>query len=53
MTAEQQQALATFNSAAETAADPEIRNYANGLLSSLRQDVDTAVALEKKLAAKK
>jgi putative membrane protein len=52
MTAEQQQAVATFNAAAETAADPDIRNYAKSVLALLRQDYDTALALEKKLASK-
>ena len=50
MTAEQQAALNTFNSVAETAADPDIRNYAKGVLPLLREDFDTATALEKKLA---
>jgi putative membrane protein len=52
MTAEQQEALAIFNSAAETAADPDIRNYAKAVLPLLREDFDTAAALEKKFAAK-
>jgi putative membrane protein len=52
MTAEQQAALANFASAAETAADPDIRNYAKSVVPSLRQDFDTADDLEKKLAAK-
>jgi putative membrane protein len=52
MTAEQQAAITTFKSAAETAADPDIRNYASGVLPLLRQDFDTVTALEKKLAAK-
>jgi len=52
MAAEQQETLATFNSAAETAADPDIRNYANGVLRLLREDFDSAVALEKKIDAK-
>jgi putative membrane protein len=52
MAAEQQAAVATFNSAAETAADPDIRNYAKGVLPLLRHDLDTVTALEKKLAAK-
>jgi putative membrane protein len=51
--AEQQQALGDFNSASETAADPDVRNYASANLPSLRHDVDSAVALEKKLATKK
>ena len=53
MTAEQQEAVATFNSAAETAADPEIRNYAKSVLPLLREDFDTASTLEKKFAARK
>jgi putative membrane protein len=51
MTSDQQEALATFNSAAETAADPDIRNYAKRVLPLLREDFDTASSLEKKLAA--
>jgi len=52
MTAEQQEAVPIFNAAAETAADPDIRNYAKSVLPLLRQDFDTAIALEKKLASK-
>jgi putative membrane protein len=52
MTAEQQAAITTFNSAAETSADPDIRNYAKGVLPLLQEDFNTATALEKKLAAK-
>jgi len=51
MTAEQQATLNSFNSAAETAADPDIRNYAKGVLPLLREDFNTATALEKRLAA--
>ena len=51
MTAEQQAALAMFRSVAETASDPNVRNYAQTVLPSLRKDFDTAVALEKKLAS--
>jgi putative membrane protein len=53
MTADQQEAVATFNMAAETAADPDIRNYAKSVLPLLREDFDTASTLEKKLAARK
>jgi putative membrane protein len=49
--AEQQETLANFNSAAETAADPDIRNYAKGVLPLLREDFNSAVALEKKINA--
>ena len=52
ITAEQQAALATFNSAAETAADPDIRKYAQGVVPIIREDFDTVVSLEKQLAAK-
>ena len=52
MSAEQQATLNTFDSAAETAADPDIRNYAKGVLPLLREDFNTVSALEKKLAAK-
>jgi putative membrane protein len=52
MTAEQQAAITTFDSAAETSADPDIRNYARGVVPLLREDFNTATALEKKLAAK-
>jgi len=50
MAAEQQQAVADFRNAAETAGDPAIRSYAGAVLALLRKDLDTAVALEKKLA---
>ena len=50
MAAEQQQAIADFRSAADTAGDPEIRSYAGAVLALLRKDFDTAVTLEKKLA---
>src|SRR5262245_16701331 len=46
MTAEQQATLNSFNSAAETAADPDIRNYARGVLPLLREDFNTVIALE-------
>jgi len=52
MTAEQQETLAGFRTAAETAADPEIRNYAERILPSLQTDYDKAADLEKRLAAK-
>jgi len=51
MTAEQQAAVAMFRSVAETGSDPDVRNYAQTVLPSLRKDFDTAAALEKKLAS--
>jgi putative membrane protein len=45
-------ALTSFNSASQTAADPDVRNYARAILPSIQRDADQAVALEKKLAAK-
>src|SRR5262245_48943233 len=53
MTAEQQAAVTTFKSAAETAADPDIRNYAQGLLPLLQEDFNTVSTLQRELAAKK
>jgi putative membrane protein len=51
MAAEQQAALASCNLTAETAADPDIRNYAKGVLPLLRDDFNTVTGLSKKLAA--
>jgi putative membrane protein len=51
ITAEQQQSIGTFDRAAETAADPDVREYASEVLPVLRKDYDTAVALERKLGA--
>jgi len=51
MTAEQQAAVATFRSVAETAADRNVRNYARTVLPLLQKDFDTATALEKRLAS--
>jgi putative membrane protein len=52
ITAEQQAIVATLASAAETAADRDVRNYAKSVLPVLRKDFDTAVALQKKLMPK-
>jgi len=49
ITAEQQQSIRTFDRAAETAADPDVRKYANEVLPALRKDYDTALMLEAKL----
>jgi putative membrane protein len=51
ITAEQQQSIGTFDRAAETAADPDVREYARGVLPALRKDFDAAVALQKRLGA--
>ena len=50
MAAEQQQAVADFSTAAETAGDPDVRKYASATLPSLQRDSDRAAALEKKLS---
>jgi predicted outer membrane protein len=50
MTAEQEDAVRIFTAAAETAADGDIRNYAQQVLPSLQADYDRAADLEKKLA---
>lgn len=52
LAAEQQQCLGNFESASETAADSDVRNYASTTLPPLRQDTDRAAAIEKKLAEK-
>jgi hypothetical protein len=52
MTVEQQQTAASFDRAADTAADPEIRQYAKNALPSLRADFDRAASLEKEFSAK-
>jgi len=49
ITAEQQQSVGTFDRAAETAADPDVRTYANEVLPTLQKDFDAAAALETKL----
>jgi putative membrane protein len=53
MTAEQQATVDTFDLAAETAADPDIRNYARRVLPLVRKDFNTAIALQRKLAPRK
>jgi putative membrane protein len=50
MTVEGQEAVRLFDPAAETAADPDVRNYAKRVLPSLRADYDKASELEQKLA---
>ena len=50
ITAEQQQELRSFNSAAETAADADVRDYARKLLPTLQQEQDRLVEIQKKLA---
>ena len=52
MAAEQQEAVAIFDSAAASAADSDIRNYAKRVLQFLRKDFATALTLQKKLAEK-
>jgi putative membrane protein len=52
MAAEQQDAVRTFDSAAQTAADPDVRNYAKRVLPSLQADYDKVIDLQKKLAGK-
>jgi putative membrane protein len=50
ITAEQEQELRSFNSAAETAADADVRAYARKLLPTLQQQQDRLVQIQKKLA---
>ena len=50
MAAEQQDAVRIFDSAAQTAADPDVRNYAKRVLPSLQADYDKVTDLQKKLA---
>jgi putative membrane protein len=52
ITAELQQSIGTFDRAAETAADPEVREYAGGVLPAFRKDFDSALALEEKLGTR-
>ena len=52
LTAEEQAAVRTFDTAAQTAADPDVRNYAQRVLPSLRADYNKASDLEMKLAGK-
>jgi putative membrane protein len=52
MTADQQESISSFDSAANTASDPDIRAYAARVLPSLRKDFDTTDALEKKINSK-
>jgi predicted outer membrane protein len=47
MTAEQQQLIPTFRDTAETAADPDVRAYAKGVLPILQKDYDDALGIEK------
>jgi putative membrane protein len=47
--AEQQQELRSFNSAAETSGDPDVRAYAQKLLPSLQQERDRSVQIQRKL----
>jgi hypothetical protein len=49
ITAEQQESLANFDSAAQSSADLDVRSYAGSVLPSLRADYATAADLEKKL----
>src|SRR5262245_16958090 len=51
ITAEQQQSVGTFDRAAATAADPDVREYASQVLPTLRKDYAAALALEAKLSA--
>jgi len=50
MAAEQQDAVRIFDSAAQTAEDPDVRNYAKRVLPSLQADYDKVTDLQKKLA---
>jgi putative membrane protein len=52
MAAEGQDIVRIFDSAANTAADPDVRNYASRALPSLRANYDKASELEKKLTPK-
>src|SRR5215471_2398755 len=47
MSAEQQAAVPIFKLAAETSADPDIRNYANSVLPLLLEDFNTVSILQK------
>jgi putative membrane protein len=52
MSAEGQDAVRIFDPTAETAADPDVRNYARRVVPSLRANYDKASDLEKTLAEK-
>lgn len=52
MTAEQQQLIPMFRNTAETAADPDVRAYAKGVLPIVQKDYDDALGIEKKLEEK-
>jgi predicted outer membrane protein len=52
MTAEQQQLIPTFRNTAETAADPDVRAFAKGVLPILQKDYDDALGIEKKMEEK-
>jgi putative membrane protein len=52
LTADGQDTLRIFDSAAQTAADPDVRTYANRVLPSLRANYNKASDLENKLAGK-
>jgi putative membrane protein len=49
ITADQQETVRLFDSAANTLPDPDIRSYAARVLPSLRKDLDTAIGLERKI----
>ena len=50
MTAEQQDAVRVLDSASQTAADPDVRNYAKRVLPSLQADYNKVSDLQKKIA---
>ena len=50
LAADEQQVVAQFRAASETAEDSDVRSYAGTVLPSLRADLDKAADLEKKLA---
>ena len=50
MTVEQQEAVRIFDSASQTAADPDVRRYAKRVLPSLQADYDKISDLQKKFA---
>ena len=52
LTADGQDTLRIFDSASQTAADPDVRDYARGVLPSLRANYNKASDLENKLAGK-
>jgi hypothetical protein len=49
MTVEQQDAVRIFDSASQTAADPDVRNYAKRALPSLQADYNKISDLQKEL----